>query len=104
MKQKNALRSAFQVAAILVVLFLLTGYLLITSVAAGTSIYFPLINRLNLVGEELNSRLLISEVMCTPSVTNRVSNESKFTIAAYKRSIWLVIKLEIAKQGEIRKG
>jgi hypothetical protein len=67
MKQKNALHSALQVAAILVVLFMLTGYLLITSAAAGTSIYLPLIYRSYLVGEELNLRLLISEVMNNPS-------------------------------------
>ena len=67
MKQKNAYRSALQVAAILVVLFMLTGYLLITSAAARTSIYFPLIYRSYPVGEELNLRLLISEVMNNPS-------------------------------------
>jgi len=67
MKQKNALRSALQFAAILVVLFMLIGYLLITSAAAGTPIYFPLINRLDPVGEEFNLRLLISEVMNNPS-------------------------------------
>ena len=67
MKQKNAYRSAFQVAAILVVLFMLSGYLLIPLAAAGTSIYIPLIYRSYLVGEELNLRLLISEVMNNPS-------------------------------------
>ncbi len=67
MKQKNSLRSALQVAAILVVLFILIGYFLKTSAAVGTSIYLPLIYRLYPVGEELNLRLLISEVMNNPS-------------------------------------
>ena len=67
MKQKNALQSELQVVAILVVLFTLIGDLILTSAAARTSIYYPLIFRLELVGEELNLRLLISEVMCNPS-------------------------------------
>ena len=67
MKQKNAYRSALQVAAISVVLFILIGYFLNTSAAVRISIYFPLIYRSYLVGEELNLRLLISEVMNNPN-------------------------------------
>jgi hypothetical protein len=66
MKQKNALRNGLQVAAILVVLFTLIGDLLITSAATRTTIYYPLIFRLGLVGEDLNLRILISEVMYNP--------------------------------------
>jgi hypothetical protein len=52
-----------KVAAILVVLFTLIGDFLITSAATRTTIYYPLIFRLGPVGEDLNLRILISEVM-----------------------------------------
>jgi hypothetical protein len=54
------------VSAILVVLFTIIGDLLITSAATITTIYYPLIFRLGLVGEDLNLHILISEVMYNP--------------------------------------
>jgi hypothetical protein len=60
-------RQGLQVAAVLVSSIFILGYSLMTSAFVSTSVYFPLVSRLSIVGEDYNLRILISEVMNNPA-------------------------------------
>lgn len=67
MKTIRAHRDAFRVSILLVVSSFLIGFSLINPMQDEYSIYFPFLNYLDPVAEELKNHLVISEVMFNPT-------------------------------------